>query len=548
MSSNLIAITGKIASGKSKAIELLKATQTYNFTRDIRYIDLDKYCKDNKESFPEVHNFFKNYFSLDIIPSADFIIKEVFQDKKIYEAYCACFVPHLINYLKSFLNDNYYYIVEASAFYSYYEIHHLFSSVIVLNPSDKLRTQNEKARNLSFETVKIFERIFEEGYAHQHTKSSILDDESFPTHRNVNLTLGTLQELRGKVEEAVIRSCYEIDNDNAYLASAISILNYFNSYTNDVDYNSNPYHNRDHTRNVITDLILSGNHYDLLGFTAIYHDYEYLPREKFNEDRSATLAFKHLTKIAEENVTLPFDDVFINMICYYVKNSGYKDVERLNEEPLNNFFLSDISSFTKTPDEIIENSKLLFQEYSFYDWSEYQAGHIKILKEIQTMKCVGADWVRGIDLAIALTRSFKPKIAWFCGSFNPFTIGHLDILKKAEQQFDKVVIVQAHNPSKAIPQDLSNIELLRKYEYLDLVRSIPEALSKVSYKPTLIRGVRNAQDLIDAENWIKCINEFTNDTIECIILLGDKNLNHISSSFVRQAKAMGANANKFLVK
>ena len=41
-----------------------------------------------------------------------------------------------------------------------------------------------------------------------------------------------------------------------------------------------------------------------------------------------------------------------------------------------------------------------------------------------------------------------PRTAVFAGSFNPFTVGHLSILKRGLEIFDKVIVMIGHNASK----------------------------------------------------------------------------------------------------
>ena len=45
-------------------------------------------------------------------------------------------------------------------------------------------------------------------------------------------------------------------------------------------------------------------------------------------------------------------------------------------------------------------------------------------------------------------KSYKPRVAFYAGSFNPFHIGHLDIVNQSKQMFDKVVIILGQNPNK----------------------------------------------------------------------------------------------------
>jgi pantetheine-phosphate adenylyltransferase len=530
----LIAITGKIASGKSTVVKLLTTSNIEEFPYKIKYIDLDQYCKSIKDNIPDLKEFFKKEFNLNSIPTSDFIVTEIFNDYIRYKKYCACFVSYIIKYLEMLqYGSEEVYVVEASAYFSYPEIHHLFSSVINVYSSYPLRSRNIKSRNIAAVKVDIIDSLF---------PLSLQGDNIV----SVSLDKGTFQELRGKSEEALIRACGLIKKD-PYLDEGIKILDYFRMHFNKHSFNDNPYHNIDHTRNVLTHLIFSGKFTKVLGLAAIYHDYGYLPKVSTNEERSCSLAHTHLT-LATKDPKFDFDPELIDKVCYYVRNSGFKDVERLIDDDLDKLFLSDVASFIQTNEEIIENSKLLFKEYSFYDWPSYKKGHIEILKQIKSMRIIqDTPYKTGIDLSISLVNNFEPKIGWFCGSFNPFTIGHLDILEKAEKQFDKIVIVQAINPVKELPHSIEYIQRLSKYEIISRVIVIPPIINDTLYTPTLIRGIRDSKDVDESINWINCINEFTKETIQCIMILGDPKLSHVSSSFVRNAKELKLNVSKFII-
>lgn len=121
--------------------------------------------------------------------------------------------------------------------------------------------------------------------------------------------------------------------------------------------------------------------------------------------------------------------------------------------------------------------------------------------------------------------------ALYIGSFDPFTIGHYEILKQAEELFDEVLIVIADNPhkkrrfdkiycSKAIKQITKN-EIVWSYELTtDLMKSY-----NGNY---LIRGLRNTSDYLYEESLIKQYKMLMPE-IKVIYFRAN---NDISSSFV----------------
>ncbi len=136
------------------------------------------------------------------------------------------------------------------------------------------------------------------------------------------------------------------------------------------------------------------------------------------------------------------------------------------------------------------------------------------------------------------------KIAIYPGSFNPFTIGHLNILEKAEAIFGKenVIISVGKNSSK----DTSNVDRVEtikknlpsrnveKYEGL-LTEYIWEKELN-GYDVTLIRGLRNGFDLQYETNLLRALQDFKPD-LNAMFFLCDKQFDHVSSSLYREAEA-----------
>lgn len=511
-----IAITGKIASGKSKAIELLKHRKYNEF--NFKYIDLDVFCKGVKDSLPEIREFFIKYCD-HCDPSTDLIVKNIIKNpikEGLYEEYCQFFNTPIKSYLESL--DDGIYIIEASAIFSYPEIMDMMHNIIVLYPDDKTRNSNLSKRNLT--DVQIFDKIFERNLIHNYDRRLI---------RTVDLKDGTLLELRALVELAITEYLHFhlIDGiDNNYLNSfneCLEIIKYFNDYDSHA---KNPYHNLNHAISVLTDLVLSGNFTRVDGLTALYHDCYYEPMEKLNEQKSA----------AKVRIVDISDDV---------KNKILKTTYKFIDDDIRNFFLADISHWNRTQEEIFEVERLMFEEYQMVDFCTYRTERIKILNDLKA-KDLPIDFIKGIELSISWLKAFKPKIGWFCGSFNPFTIGHFDILKKAEKMFDKVVIIQGVNPNKTNHDNsLKTIDKLKKYEIYENVTDIPKLLETVCYKPTLIRGIRNNDDVLDSQNWINCMKEFAD--VECCLIFGDVTHSHISSSFVRNIASLGYSTKKFVI-
>jgi len=129
--------------------------------------------------------------------------------------------------------------------------------------------------------------------------------------------------------------------------------------------------------------------------------------------------------------------------------------------------------------------------------------------------------------------------ALFPGSFDPFTDGHLNILKRALTMFDEVVIAIGVNQDKSgfftmdqrmdiVRQATSGIEGVSVVKYDGLTVDICRELGIVH----IVRGVRNMLDF-EAERSIADANRRLAPEIETIIIPTAQEFAHISSSAVR---------------
>jgi pantetheine-phosphate adenylyltransferase len=86
------------------------------------------------------------------------------------------------------------------------------------------------------------------------------------------------------------------------------------------------------------------------------------------------------------------------------------------------------------------------------------------------------------------------KIAIYPGSFNPFHLGHREVVEKALQVFDRVIVAKGINPAKANKQCPWNVKLPPGAEYIEFT-GLTATLAKKLGACALIKGIRNAQDL-----------------------------------------------------
>jgi pantetheine-phosphate adenylyltransferase len=149
-----------------------------------------------------------------------------------------------------------------------------------------------------------------------------------------------------------------------------------------------------------------------------------------------------------------------------------------------------------------------------------------------------------------------PKIAVYPGSFDPFTVGHLDIAERASELFDELVIAVVHNPNKTpmfslvdrvelVEQSLSEAGL-QGIRVVALESGLLVDLCTDVGADVIVKGARSATD-VDFEFPMAQINrELTG--IETAILISAPELSHVSSSLVRQLAQNGGDVRKYVAK
>ena len=123
------------------------------------------------------------------------------------------------------------------------------------------------------------------------------------------------------------------------------------------------------------------------------------------------------------------------------------------------------------------------------------------------------------------------------GSFDPITLGHVDIVRRARDIFDEVVVAVAHNPAKRYLFDRDRrVELARAaVEGLDVrVEAVPGLLAdycRDAGATAIVKGLRGGADF-DAEHPMALMNRHLAG-VETVFVVGDGALAHIASSLVK---------------
>ena len=148
----------------------------------------------------------------------------------------------------------------------------------------------------------------------------------------------------------------------------------------------------------------------------------------------------------------------------------------------------------------------------------------------------------------------KNIIAIYPGSFDPITLGHLDVLKRSASLFNTVIIAVAKNSDKKsmfsnknriamikeVTKDINNIKV---DSFSGLLVDYAEK-QKVS---VIVRGIRALSDY-EYEFNMALMNRNLNDSITTTFLVADQKYTHLSSSLVREVASLNGDVSNLVPK
>ncbi|HCW74814.1 MAG TPA: pantetheine-phosphate adenylyltransferase [Clostridiaceae bacterium] len=133
------------------------------------------------------------------------------------------------------------------------------------------------------------------------------------------------------------------------------------------------------------------------------------------------------------------------------------------------------------------------------------------------------------------------KIAVYPGSFDPITLGHMDIIKRSAKVFDKLVVAVLCNVEKkglfSIEERVAMIrKLVEKYDNIEVVsfQGLLVDFMKTVDAKIIIKGLRVGLDF-DYELQMSHMNrKLSDDRVETILMMASTEYSYISSSSVRE--------------
>jgi pantetheine-phosphate adenylyltransferase len=142
--------------------------------------------------------------------------------------------------------------------------------------------------------------------------------------------------------------------------------------------------------------------------------------------------------------------------------------------------------------------------------------------------------------------------AMYPGTFDPITNGHYDLVRRAANIFDRVVVAVASNPGKA---PLFTVE-----ERVELAREVLQGISNVEIMGysgltvdfarqhglrVVVRGLRAVSDF-EFEFQLATMSRHLSDKVDYVFLTPTEQFNFISSTLVREIASLGGNVGQFV--
>ena len=144
------------------------------------------------------------------------------------------------------------------------------------------------------------------------------------------------------------------------------------------------------------------------------------------------------------------------------------------------------------------------------------------------------------------------KIGVYPGTFDPITLGHVDIIRRAVHLVDRLVIGVTTNPSKEpmftvaermdiVRREVADVPGVTVVEFNSLLMDFAEAQGA----SLILRGLRAVADF-EYEYQMAGMNQQLNDDIETVFLMADVSLQPIASRLVKEIARYGGSIDKFV--
>jgi len=278
-----------------------------------------------------------------------------------------------------------------------------------------------------------------------------------------------------------------------------------------------------------------GEERDTLMLAALYHDAVYDPRATDNEEASAQLLERHVRDVSSPVVA---------RAAAIIRASAW--VVAPADELTARFFALDTRQLSDDCPlgERLAYENAVFREFQFTPWATYQAKRREFLEGWATRF---SQHRKGVDQCIELLAALQPRVAIYPGSFNPFHLGHLSILRQAESAFDKVIVSLGVNRQKAgsvksLRQRQEELQRrLRFHEVAAVPGLITRYIDELPFNVTIVRGIRDGTDLEAELRYARFLNELRPGT-QVVWISCEPHLQHLSSNSICELESIEPHA------
>lgn len=132
------------------------------------------------------------------------------------------------------------------------------------------------------------------------------------------------------------------------------------------------------------------------------------------------------------------------------------------------------------------------------------------------------------------------RVAVYPGSFDPVTLGHLDIIQRAARQYDRLIVAVLNNTSKnplftveerkallaKVTKDIPNIEI-------DSFRDLLVRYMRMKAANVIVRGIRSVTDF-EYELQMASTNQMLDEGIDTVFMMTNPKYSYLSSSIVKE--------------
>ena len=148
--------------------------------------------------------------------------------------------------------------------------------------------------------------------------------------------------------------------------------------------------------------------------------------------------------------------------------------------------------------------------------------------------------------------ALKERVGVYPGTFDPITLGHLDIIRRGAHLVDRLVIGITTNPSKSpmftveermamVRREVADLDGVTVVEFDSLLMDFAEREGA----RLILRGLRAVADF-EYEYQMAGMNQQLNDDIETVFLMADVSLQPIASRLVKEIAVYGGKIDKFV--